>query len=226
MNKPYIVCHMMTAVDGRIDCGMTAKLKGVDEYYETLNALDVPTTLSGRTTAQLEMAEPGVFEIKNAEAYAKEGFSKKAVAQGYEVVVDTKGTLLWQDQAGSDKPLVVITSEQVTTEYLKYLDSLSISWIVSGKDHIDLASAMEILAEEFDVERMAIVGGGTINGAFLGTGLLDEVSILLAPGIDGRRGFAAAYDGLPMDTEPFQLKLEKLKQYSNGAVWLRYTIIK
>ena len=26
MNKPYIICHMMTSVDGRIDCGMTAKL--------------------------------------------------------------------------------------------------------------------------------------------------------------------------------------------------------
>ena len=23
MNKPYIICHMMTAVDGRIDCAMT-----------------------------------------------------------------------------------------------------------------------------------------------------------------------------------------------------------
>lgn len=27
MNKPYIICHMMSAVDGRIDCGMTEKFK-------------------------------------------------------------------------------------------------------------------------------------------------------------------------------------------------------
>ena len=26
MNKPYIVCHMMTSVDGRIDCAMTEHL--------------------------------------------------------------------------------------------------------------------------------------------------------------------------------------------------------
>ena len=26
--KPYIICHMMTSVDGRIDCGMTAQLDG------------------------------------------------------------------------------------------------------------------------------------------------------------------------------------------------------
>ena len=29
MNKPYIVCHMMTSVDGRIDCAMTEHLPGV-----------------------------------------------------------------------------------------------------------------------------------------------------------------------------------------------------
>lgn len=28
MNKPYIIVHMMTSVDGRIDCGMTAQLAG------------------------------------------------------------------------------------------------------------------------------------------------------------------------------------------------------
>lgn len=43
MNKPYIVCHMMTSVDGRIDCAMTEHLPGVQEYYDTLDALDAPT---------------------------------------------------------------------------------------------------------------------------------------------------------------------------------------
>ena len=56
MQKPFIVCHMMMSVDGRIDCRMTEKNKDVDEYYETLKALDTPTTLSGRVTAQLELA--------------------------------------------------------------------------------------------------------------------------------------------------------------------------
>ena len=56
--KPYIICHMMASIDGRIDCAMTAKLRGVDEYYSTLEALDTPSTLSGRVTGMLELAEP------------------------------------------------------------------------------------------------------------------------------------------------------------------------
>ena len=53
MKKPYIICHMMTSLDGRIDCAMTSQLPGVSDYYETLDALDIPTTVSGRVTAEL-----------------------------------------------------------------------------------------------------------------------------------------------------------------------------
>ena len=80
MNKPYIICHMMTSVDGRIDCAMTSQLPGVEDYYKTLDELNVPTTVSGRVTAELEMAEPGFFEAKNSETYTQEGFSKKGSA--------------------------------------------------------------------------------------------------------------------------------------------------
>ena len=35
MNKPYIVCHMMASVDGRIDCAVTPlKLTQVEKYGE------------------------------------------------------------------------------------------------------------------------------------------------------------------------------------------------
>ena len=80
MKKPYMICHMMMSVDGRIDCGMTVKIAGSNEYYETLNALNVPTTLSGRVTAQLEMSDSGVFEPTNAAvAFGKEDFSKNGM---------------------------------------------------------------------------------------------------------------------------------------------------
>ena len=74
MQKPYIICHMMMAADGRIDCSMTEKINGVDEYYLTLNALNTPSTVSGRVTAQLEMAQPGKFSPSEGKTYGKEGF--------------------------------------------------------------------------------------------------------------------------------------------------------
>ena len=132
------------------------------------------------------MAEPGVFESKDTTPYGQEGFSKKTEAKGYEVIVDTKGKLLWPDAKDMEKPYLIITSEQVTKEYLQYLDRQNISWIACGKEKIDLVRAAEILKEEFHVEKMGIVGGPKINTAFLDAGLLDEISILIGPGIDGR----------------------------------------
>ena len=63
-----------------------------------------------------------------------------------------------------------------------------------------------------------------INAAFLAAGLLDEVSVLIGAGIDGRGGMAAVFDGLPMNQPLTQLHLESVQPFESGAVWLRYTV--
>ena len=91
------------------------------------------------------------------------------------------------------KPYLIVTSEKVSKEYLDYLDRQNISWIACVKEHVDLVRATEILAEQFGVERMSIVGGPKINTAFLEAGLLDEISLLIGAGIDGRCVAVAMY---------------------------------
>ena len=65
----------------RIDCAMTEQLPGVQEYYSTLDSLAAPSRVSGRVTAQLEMARPGIFEPQDA-ALGHESFSRNADADG------------------------------------------------------------------------------------------------------------------------------------------------
>lgn len=223
MNKPYIICHMMTSVDGRIDCAMTTHLPG-EEYYSTLEELDVDTHLSGRVTAQMEMSLPGIFESSSYTPLNEEAYSMVENSNGYEVIVDTKGSLLWPEANLDGKGLVILTSEKVSKEYLSYLDSLKISWIATGKEKIDLVKACDYLANKFNVMRMAVVGGGHINAAFLKAGLLDEVSILIGAGIDGRGNMTAVFDGLEQDQPVTQLKLMSVQQYESDAVWLRYLV--
>lgn len=216
---------MMMSVDGRIDCAMTVKLEGTKEYYESLASLETTANVSGRVTAEFEMALPGSFKSENRDAFGKENFSKKTDSSSYTVVVYTKGTLLWPENSTSEEPLIVLTSEKVSKAYLAYLDEQHVSWIVCGKEKIDLARASEILTEEFGVERMVIVGGGSINAAFLDAGLLDEVSVLIAPGIDGRKRMTSTFDGLPPEREPYQLKTKHVKPYENGVVRIQYQIM-
>ena len=115
------------------------------------------------------MARPGTFEPQDA-ALGHESFSRNAGADGYEIVIDTRGTLLWDEPDASERPLLIVTSERVSRDDLAYLGGLHISWIACGKERVDLARACEILASAFGVERMAVVGGGHINRAFLAAG--------------------------------------------------------
>ncbi len=119
-------------------------------------------------------------------------------------------------------PLLVLTSEDVTLSYLDYLKERHISYIATGKGKVNLMRACEILSDVFSINRMAVVGGAHINAAFLEEGLLDEISILIGSGIDGREAMGSVFDGLNMSKSVTPLKLESVKVLDNDAIWLRY----
>lgn len=223
--KPYIISHMMTSVDGRIDCPMVGQLS-TDEYYVALEKLGPCSKLSGRVTTALECT--AVKEENSRMEGNPIGHKSVYVArksEEYTVIVDTHGKLRWQTNEADGYPLLCIVSEQVSKEYLETLREQGISWIVTGAERIDLPQAMELLYEHFGVERLAIVGGGHICGGFLEAGLIDEVSIMVAPGIDGRQGQTAVFDGIShTGCNPYKLKLENVEQWETGIVWLRYKV--
>ncbi len=223
-NKPYIVCYMMTSADGRIDCPMTEKLPGVEEYYPLLDKLKFDAVLSGKTTAKLELAEAGEFVADDSPKALKEIVAKNAPGyNGYEIIVDTKGILLWKHNSEYAKSHIIILSEQVSKSYLDYLNSKDISYIVTGKDKIDLERSCAILKETFGIERLGIVGGPAINTAFLDAKLLDEIILLLGSGIDGRASYPTVFSRTTSDVcNVTTLKLVDVQAYDSGAVMIRW----
>lgn len=218
--------HMMTTVDGRIDCPVVAQISG-EEYYEALDELGKCSKLSGRVTAALEntalkeeAVETGGIPV------GEESVHVARTAEEYDIVTDTHGRLRWQANETCGHPLLCLVSEDVTREYLQTLREQGISWIATGKGRIDLARAAELLYAHFGVKRMAVVGGGHICGGFLAAGLVDEVSIMIAPGIDGRKGQTAVFDGIVRkDDTPYRLHLDSVRQWPGTEVlWLRYRV--
>lgn len=221
--KPFIISHMMESVDGRIDCAMTEQIEPSNVYYDALDELECPTTLEGRVTMQIHFAEPEPFVAKDSTPIGKTAFRKVSDEPGYAVAIDTMGKLKWPSNVHDGKPLLVITSEACAKEYLDACTAQGISWIAVGEKRIDLAKAVDMLNTEFGVNRMAVVGGGHINGAFLEAGLLDEVSVMVGPGIDGRKGMASVFDGIEDADRPATLlKLNDVKRMGD-TVWLRYS---
>lgn len=224
--RPYVISHMMTSVDGRIDCPMLEHLS-TDEYYVALAKLGTCSKLSGRVTAALECpAVKGERVTDAAESgIGRESWHRAAQAEEYEIVVDTLGKLEWAAATADGLPVLCILSERVSEAYLAQLEATGISYVVTGKDGIDLPRAMEMLYANFGVERLAIVGGGHVNGGFLEAGLIDEVSLMIAPGIDGRQGQTAVFDGLKCPApRPYHLKLVSVEQWETEIVWMRYLV--
>ena len=221
--RPYIICHMMSLLDGRIDCDVTEQIEGGDEYYEALDLLDCPSTLMGRVTMQMHYALPESFAAEDKSPISDEQYHAAIEAKGYIIAIDTMGKLRWPQNQFDGMPLLVITSEDCPKEYHNTLTKQHISWVATGKNGIDLPRAMEILCEEFGVERLSVTGGGNINGAFLKAGLLDEVSMMWCPGIDGRKGMAAAFDGLDADIAPTKLQLMSVERMGE-TIWAKYKV--
>lgn len=222
---PEIICHMMSSVDGRIDCAMTSEIDKTDAYYQALDRLHFDAVLEGRVSRQMHYALPEPFKANDMTPIGEEGYHIAHPADHYEVAVDTHGFLRWPEDASKEN-LLVITDEQCPKEYHEYLTANGISWIACGKKGIDLRRAVDILGEKFGVKRLGVVGGGHINGAFLQAGLLDEVSLMIGGGIDGRAGMAAVFDGIDQpDYPPTLLTLTDVERMGN-TVWLRYTVNK
>ena len=217
----------MESVDGRIDCAMTEQIDESDSYYDALDKLDCPSQIMGRVTMQMHYAEPAPFVASDKTPINHQSFHIAVKSGGYTICADTHGKLQWTQAEQDGRPLLVITSEKCPIEYLDYLTDRKISWIAVGEDQIDLVKAMDILCKEFDVKRLAITGGGHLNGSFLESGLIDEVSVMIGPGIDGRKGMTSVYDGIDdKDKCATLLNLESVERVNKGTVWLRYTIKK
>lgn len=221
MNKPFVVCHVMASLDGRIDCDMTEQI-GSDGYYESLRALNIDAGLEGKGTAIKHYAEPEPYQPKSKETVGHTDFYRAHDGNHWDIIADTHGTLRYP--ASDTKDRLVLMSETATKDYLDYLRQRHISYIAVGKDHIDLAQALQLLHDEFGVGRLGILGGGHINAGFLQAGLLDEVSVIYGAAIDGREGFTCAFDGVPADhIHPWLLKLKDVKRMTDDSVWMTYT---
>lgn len=85
---------------------------------------------------------------------------------------------------------------------------------------------MEVLYERFGVRRISLQGGGIINGAMLAAGLLDELSLVVYPGIDGLTTAPSIFEYLrTADENPAEgqsLELLNAEVQHHGIVWLRY----
>jgi riboflavin biosynthesis pyrimidine reductase len=99
-----------------------------------------------------------------------------------------------------------------------------VSYLLAGSQDIDLPLALEKIGQRFGVRTLMLEGGGAINGSMLRAGLVDEVSVLVAPVVDGRVGTPALFDVDGENVSPHRLALEAVERRADDVLWLRYRV--
>lgn len=114
----------------------------------------------------------------------------------------------------------------VSNAYKAFLRKLGISYIIAGEDQLDYALLLAKLKELFGIETLMLGGGGVLNWSFIQAGYCDEVSVVMAPAVDGSRETQTLFmtkEWLTTDT-PKGFKLLEVKALDSGSVWLRYKV--
>lgn len=228
--RPRVICHMATSIDGRIVVdGWSASAAAVvrGEYERVHASYEADGWICGRVTmepfAGALRPEIDVARHHNGSA-AREDFSAPGDFESFAFAVDPSGRLAWETNDIDGDHVVAILSARVSDEYLAFLRRRGISYLIAGERNVDLRLAMEKIGGRFGVKTLMLEGGGKINGGMLAAGLIDEVSVLVAPTVDGRTDTPALFDfGGDTVVRP-RLALEHVEQRADSVVWLRYRV--
>src|SRR5262249_55347579 len=170
-----------------------------------------------------EFGTGGPTPATAAQTYPRRSWKAPGAEQGpYAIALDQGARLhLNTGRAGGD-PIILVLTEAAPHDHFAELRRDGISYILAGRDEIDLARALEILADEFGIRRLLLEGGG-INGSFLAAGLIDEISLLLLPVADGCAGLPTTFDRPPGAARP--LRLQSVDRLEGDLLHLRYEAI-
>jgi 2,5-diamino-6-(ribosylamino)-4(3H)-pyrimidinone 5'-phosphate reductase len=113
------------------------------------------------------------------------GFIAKSDAESFAIGCDGSGSIMFDDNNVGGDHLVSVTTEKAGKAYRAHLKKLGISYLICRKDEIDLVEALEKLSSLFGLKKILLEGGGLLNGAMLQAGLIDEISQLIVPIVDG-----------------------------------------
>jgi 2,5-diamino-6-(ribosylamino)-4(3H)-pyrimidinone 5'-phosphate reductase len=223
--KPHVICHMMASLDGRIITQRWGQRPDTSVYETTGARFDSQAWLCGRVTLEKDFTKGRQPETQPGDTVPdRHDFVADAKATSFAVAVDASGKLGWESGYIDDDHVVAVLSEQAGDAYLAYLRRQGVSYIFGGDEELDFAVVLDKLGRLFPIQTLLLEGGGHINGSLLKAGLVDELSLLHYPVIDGAATSPTVFEQGTQPGPAVPLQLRHVEQLANGVLWLRYDI--
>jgi 2,5-diamino-6-(ribosylamino)-4(3H)-pyrimidinone 5'-phosphate reductase len=229
-SRPYVICHMFATIDGKIltrrweHLPVSQSVGGL--YDSTAGEYDVGAWLVGTKTMR-EFFTSGKAFSKSKTSVPAGDFIANAEAETLAIATDANGSIRFDDNEVGGDHIVILICDKTSDAYRAHLRETGISYLVCGRNEIDFSKALEKLRRVFKVKRLLLEGGGLINGAMLQAGLIDEISQLIAPIVDGGGAeISGLYDlrTKAPGRAAFALRLIEQRTLKHGVQWLRYRV--
>jgi 5-amino-6-(5-phosphoribosylamino)uracil reductase len=229
MMKPYVICHMCTTIDGRILgsrwVDLPAAIRSGKLFETTAASFGIGAWLVGTTTMK-EFAD-GNFKLKPArQQIERVDHLANPKAKSFAIGADAKGVLRYKRNDVDGDHVVLLVSQIVSNDYLAHLRAAGVSYLFCGRDRVDVRIALNKIAGVLGLRKLLLEGGGTFNGAVLKAGLIDEISQVIIPVIDGGVGVAGICDipGKAPGKSAATLRVIQHKKLPGGVNWFRYRV--
>ena len=229
--KPFVVCHMLTSLDGKIDGTFFAAPQtrpALTEYGNLREFYNCNATLYGTTTMLGGYAAGRVGTLPKAEsALPKEDYLAPSEVNNYIVSLDPKGILAFDSPYSEHKGrakahIIEVLTSEVSAEYLSYLRNAGVSYIFAGSTSFDCLLLLHKLKTMFGIEKLMVAGGGITNWSFAEAGLIDELSIVIAPVADGGTDTVSVFENVNGTAGTAAFTLKEAKPLDGNVLWLRY----
>ncbi len=231
MNRPYIICHMVTSIDGKVTGNFLFKPeceKATEIYYGINRNLKSNGFICGRVTMEGSFTGgwyPDLSQYEPAKDKTDFILNKENMSGFYAIAFDPKGKLGWKsnkiidpdgDPGYDGAQIIEVLTEQADDRYLSYLIEMKIPFIIAGKKEINVDLALFKLKDLVDCDTLLLEGGSIINGSFQRADAIDELSLVVAP-------LVADKDDKPLFTDSTLSNYELLNaDTKDGCVVLNY----
>lgn len=229
--RPLVICHMLAPLDGRLlvdhwaPDGSALQKTALDQYQRLHGEFDADAWLAGTNTMEdFAKGQPAAKPDTSA-APDRAWHLADRQARKFAIAIDRHGRLHWHQPTADDGHVVVILGKSVPEAHLAELVACGVSYLVMPQDDLDARAVLEELHERLPIRKLLLEGGAKINGAFLKAGVVDEVSLLLCPAIDGTTGSPTIFEtGSTGVGKSLALELIDAQPLAGGTVHLRYRV--